>query len=457
MAYDPATDTIYGLGKASPADTVNGLLIYDRNTGVATAVGSGIEGLTGTSGLSWDAANNRVIAFDNSDDEFYSFDTAGNATRLSVAEDPINAWGIAYREDSLVMPLGVTLSSIACWDSTTRRPVSPRAKCCDSRRRWNSKRWNTWIMPGPRYPSSTSCPMECRSRTILFGAFDNDSNAHVSLYYDDDNQGLDGQLIVQGLPENDGPDGYLWDATGVDDGEYYIYAVIDDGLNLPQHAYSTASVQHANTGIQGKVFRDYNANGVWDSDEPAVVGHGVYLDLNNDGDHDANEPITTSVGDDQSTSINERGQYQFVGLAPGEYWVRQSLPSIVDQTFPASGGGHLITIEEGQTGAGGDFGNRSRLQNPLNRFDVSDDTVVSPKDALWIIAWLNLGDLQLPETGPDYLDVNGDVHVSPIDALLVIDRLNHSRRRRRRPAAGNGKPRIAGSHTSECTHPTLLL
>lgn len=60
---------------------------------------------------------------------------------------------------------------------------------------------------------------------------DSDSNARISLYYDNDNHGYDGTLIVADLPED--PDGrddkYRWDTSGLEPGEYYIYAVISDG------------------------------------------------------------------------------------------------------------------------------------------------------------------------------------------------------------------------------------
>ncbi|MBN1472904.1 MAG: chitobiase/beta-hexosaminidase C-terminal domain-containing protein, partial [Syntrophaceae bacterium] len=59
---------------------------------------------------------------------------------------------------------------------------------------------------------------------------DPDSNANVSLYYDDDNSGQDGMPIVSGLKED--PDGagdtYSWDISNMSEGVYFIYAVIQD-------------------------------------------------------------------------------------------------------------------------------------------------------------------------------------------------------------------------------------
>ncbi len=71
-------------------------------------------------------------------------------------------------------------------------------------------------------------------------------------------------------------------------------------------------------------------------------------------------------------------------------------------------------------------------QNPRNRFDVNNDGLVSPIDALLVINALNVRMVLTPEL-PDpfipvrYVDVSGDGLLSPIDALLVINELNRMR------------------------------
>lgn len=64
--------------------------------------------------------------------------------------------------------------------------------------------------------------------TITWTASDANDNASISLYYDTDHIGYDGLEIITGLTE-DSDTGYLWDVSGIDEGEYYIYAVISDG------------------------------------------------------------------------------------------------------------------------------------------------------------------------------------------------------------------------------------
>ena len=71
-------------------------------------------------------------------------------------------------------------------------------------------------------------------------------------------------------------------------------------------------------------------------------------------------------------------------------------------------------------------------QNPLNRFDVNADTIVSPIDALILINELTFGgarDLPVPpippEIPPPYLDPNADDSLTPADAFDVISFLNN--------------------------------
>ncbi|MEO1615854.1 MAG: tandem-95 repeat protein [Planctomycetota bacterium] len=70
----------------------------------------------------------------------------------------------------------------------------------------------------------------------------------------------------------------------------------------------------------------------------------------------------------------------------------------------------------------------SRLQNPDLRFDVNDDGLVTPIDALLVINHLaRSGEPSIPVTesdaGPPYYDVTGDQSISPLDALNVITEL----------------------------------
>lgn len=80
--------------------------------------------------------------------------------------------------------------------------------------------------------------------TIGYNAFDPDSNAKVSLFYDNDNQGFDGILITDGLDETDGSSSYVWNLEGLSTGTYFVYAMVMDDNNIPALSnYATGRVQ----------------------------------------------------------------------------------------------------------------------------------------------------------------------------------------------------------------------
>jgi hypothetical protein len=67
-------------------------------------------------------------------------------------------------------------------------------------------------------------------------------SARISLYYDRDNQGLDGVLIAQDIRPANGRNSYSWNYSGVPAGSYYVYAIIEDGKNAPVSSYSPAKI-----------------------------------------------------------------------------------------------------------------------------------------------------------------------------------------------------------------------
>ncbi|MBU4154499.1 MAG: hypothetical protein KKD63_16635 [Proteobacteria bacterium] len=88
------------------------------------------------------------------------------------------------------------------------------------------------------------------SFTIKWTDADPDSNATISLYYGTDNRDTDGTLIVSGLSEDPdlaSDDSYIWNTAQIVQGEYYIYAVIDDGVHAPVTAYSEGVVNIAHS------------------------------------------------------------------------------------------------------------------------------------------------------------------------------------------------------------------
>lgn len=82
-----------------------------------------------------------------------------------------------------------------------------------------------------------------RNFEIRWLADDPDSNAIIDLYYDSDDRGQDGTPIVRNLPEEGSSGRHLWRTHLVPEGQYYIYAVIDDGEHDPVVSYSRGPVK----------------------------------------------------------------------------------------------------------------------------------------------------------------------------------------------------------------------
>ncbi len=102
--------------------------------------------------------------------------------------------------------------------------------------------------------------------TISWSDSDTDNDAAVSLYYDMDNTGQDGTLIVDAISENDGADQYSWDVSALPDGDYYVYGVIDDGVNSVVVDYSAGAVSVSHASHFVTVWSGNNSNdrlGLW--------------------------------------------------------------------------------------------------------------------------------------------------------------------------------------------------
>ncbi len=116
---------------------------------------------------------------------------------------------------------------------------------------------------------------------INYKAFDADSNAKISLFYDTDNQGFDGIKIANNLDEKDGAGNFVWNTEGVPTGDYYIYAMVMDENNAPVFTYSPGRVR-VNEAADLSVTKTANA-------DPVVVGNNLTytITVTNNGSNDA--------------------------------------------------------------------------------------------------------------------------------------------------------------------------
>ncbi|MGB8688753.1 MAG: SdrD B-like domain-containing protein [Microcoleus sp.] len=97
--------------------------------------------------------------------------------------------------------------------------------------------------------------------------------------------------------------------------------------------------------ISGTKYNDLNANGRPDPGEVPIPNWQIYLDINNNGRADFNEP---------STLTNGKGKYIFVNLPPGTYQVREVQQPNFRQTTPNPA---PITITSGTNAGNINFGN----------------------------------------------------------------------------------------------------
>lgn len=85
----------------------------------------------------------------------------------------------------------------------------------------------------------------------------------------------------------------------------------------------------------------------------------VYLDRNDNGSFDADEPITFLRSDDPNTpDVDETHTYRFTGLPAGDYVVRELLAEGYEQVAPAAPGAYAITLDAMQVADDLDFTNR---------------------------------------------------------------------------------------------------
>ncbi|MHC5539076.1 LamG-like jellyroll fold domain-containing protein, partial [Singulisphaera rosea] len=181
------------------------------------------------------------------------------------------------------------------------------------------------------------------------------SSTTMDLYLDTDSSGYDGKRIARNVPYQVDSSGNITSLALATPGNllprmYYVYAVIDDGTNTPVFsAYSDGFT--TDYAIQGSV-NEQNEVG-----EPDVSGEGedgwtVFIDVNDNGRLDSNEPV--------SAPTSNGGFYGISG------WVTQNISSITKDasgkalltfTSPLPAGltvGRTITVLGNTTDYGGD-------------------------------------------------------------------------------------------------------
>ncbi|MEM8679007.1 MAG: hypothetical protein AAGF97_06630 [Planctomycetota bacterium] len=123
--------------------------------------------------------------------------------------------------------------------------------------------------------------------------------------------------------------------------------------------------------ILGYAWHDENINGDWDPGEEGLNDWTVYLDLNQNGQHDDDEPLSVT-----GTDSRHDGVFWFVAPS-GSYVVRELVADGWVQTFPGGPVGsppnfeHVVVVEEAFAAAAVMDGDGGSSQNPVGDFGVA--------------------------------------------------------------------------------------
>ncbi len=156
--------------------------------------------------------------------------------------------------------------------------------------------------------------------TIYWTDEDENDNAKIGFYFDNDKLGRDGTLIVSGILEDDNTDKYEWDISKLEVGSYYVYAVIDDSISTPVAVYSLGpltklpdqkscdiinndeNLENDDTDCDGMSDIWENANG-FNPNDPKDAGK----DADGDGITNLEEFLRNTNPHDKSSSLPETG------------------------------------------------------------------------------------------------------------------------------------------------------
>lgn len=86
--------------------------------------------------------------------------------------------------------------------------------------------------------------------------------------------------------------------------------------------------------VRGVKWEDINGNAEFDPHERGLPGVTIYVDLNNNGFLESDEPQAVTMRDNPDTDFDEAGRYEITGLDAGDYVIREVVPNGFVQTYP---------------------------------------------------------------------------------------------------------------------------
>jgi hypothetical protein len=160
-----------------------------------------------------------------------------------------------------------------------------------------------------------------------------------------------------------------WRQTYPANPAYYDVALASGSAFASANFYNTTR-----TRVTGTIFHDADASGTRGSAEPGLAGQAVYIDANNNGMQDSNEPATPTDPD---------GNWTIDGLTPGTYVIRNVPRPNWSLTAPQEGFFEIVAEPGGVMGPNnvGLIPTTSLVMGRLKVYgDVLDDAIVLDRD-----------------------------------------------------------------------------
>ncbi|MBT3221664.1 MAG: hypothetical protein HN348_21510, partial [Proteobacteria bacterium] len=167
---------------------------------------------------------------------------------------------------------------------------------------------------------------------IVWTDSDSDSEAAISLFWDDDNTGADGTLIEMGILEDDSTDLFSWDTSSLTNGDYYIYSIISDGnTSVTTYANGPVTVYHNQLPNLTIIEPDGNDDEgrdeyviTWvDEDDNDDAEISLYYDVDDTGEDGT--LIVDSISEDD---VADSYTWDTSAILEGDYWIY----GIIDDT-----------------------------------------------------------------------------------------------------------------------------
>jgi uncharacterized protein (DUF1499 family) len=164
--------------------------------------------------------------------------------------------------------------------------------------------------------------------TVQYDLSDADDTVTADFYYDTNNSGLDGVAIsgCQNQPEGVNQT-CNWNTTGVSPGNYYVYGIVNDGVNPQVSAYSSGVVTinakptlniDEPDGIDDTIAEGASFTVQYDLYDPDdIVTADFYYDTDNSG----LDGVAISGCQNQPEGVNQTCNWDTTGVSPGNYYV----------------------------------------------------------------------------------------------------------------------------------------